>query len=73
MPARSPTPRSRYTMHSRPLLGPSVIELHITNVHRREEFRHHSHISFAATAIICGLGPQRYDVAVEQAARLVAF
>lgn len=51
--------------------GP-IIELHITNVHRREEFRHHSYISFAATAVICGLGPQGYDVAVEQAARLVA-
>jgi len=52
--------------------GP-IIELHITNVHRREEFRHHSYISFAATAVICGLGPHGYDVAVEHAARLVAL
>lgn len=51
--------------------GP-VIELHITNVHRREPFRHHSYISFAATAVICGLGAEGYAVAVEQAARLVA-
>lgn len=49
--------------------GP-VIELHITNVHRRESFRHHSYISFAATAVICGLGAEGYAVAVEQAARL---
>ncbi len=51
--------------------GP-VIELHITNVHRRETFRHHSYISFAATAVICGLGAEGYVVAVEQAARLAA-
>lgn len=51
--------------------GP-VIELHITNVHRRETFRHHSYISFAATAVICGLGAEGYHVAVEQAARLAA-
>ncbi|AOF92789.1 type II 3-dehydroquinate dehydratase [Sinorhizobium sp. RAC02] len=49
--------------------GP-IIELHITNVHRREPFRHHSYISFAATAVICGLGAEGYAVAVEQAARL---
>ncbi len=51
--------------------GP-VIELHITNVHRRETFRHHSYISFAATAVIYGLGVEGYHVAVEQAARLAA-
>lgn len=51
--------------------GP-IIELHITNVHRREAFRHHSYISFAATAVICGLGAEGYAVAVEQAARLAA-
>jgi 3-dehydroquinate dehydratase-2 len=51
--------------------GP-VIELHVTNVHRREPFRHHSYISFAATAVICGLGPEGYDVAVNAAAMLVA-
>jgi 3-dehydroquinate dehydratase-2 len=51
--------------------GP-VIELHVTNVHRREAFRHHSYISFAATAVLCGLGPEGYDVAVDAAAMLVA-
>ena len=33
-----------------------VIEVHITNMHRREEFRHHSYVSRAATGVICGLG-----------------
>jgi 3-dehydroquinate dehydratase-2 len=51
--------------------GP-IIELHITNVHRRESFRHHSYISFAATGVICGLGPDGYELAIEAAARLVA-
>lgn len=51
--------------------GP-IIELHITNVHRRESFRHHSYISFAATGVICGLGPDGYELALEAAARLVA-
>jgi 3-dehydroquinate dehydratase-2 len=51
--------------------GP-VIELHITNVHQREAFRHHSYISFAATAVICGLGPEGYAIAVDAAAMLAA-
>ncbi|MCA1491767.1 type II 3-dehydroquinate dehydratase [Sinorhizobium alkalisoli] len=51
--------------------GP-VIELHVTNVHRREAFRHHSYISFAATAVICGLGPEGYGIAVNAAAMLAA-
>lgn len=51
--------------------GP-IIELHITNVHQREAFRHHSYISFAATAVICGLGPEGYDIAADAAAMLVA-
>ena len=50
--------------------GP-IIELHITNVHRRETFRHHSYISFAATAVMCGLGPEGYGIAVDAAAMLV--
>jgi len=51
--------------------GP-IIELHVTNVHRREAFRHHSYIALAATAVICGLGPGGYATAVDSAARLVA-
>lgn len=43
--------------------GP-IIELHISNIHRREAFYHNSFVSKIATAVIAGLGPQGYDVAV---------
>jgi 3-dehydroquinate dehydratase-2 len=41
-----------------------LIELHITNVHRREEFRHHSVLSDIATAVIAGLGIAGYPLAL---------
>jgi 3-dehydroquinate dehydratase II len=44
------------------LSGP-IIELHITNIHRREAYYHHSHVSKVATAVIAGLGPGGYQVA----------
>lgn len=49
------------------LLGINVpfIEVHITNVHAREPFRHHSYLSDKATAVICGLGIQGYLAAVD--------
>jgi 3-dehydroquinate dehydratase-2 len=50
--------------------GP-VIELHISNVHRREAFRHHSYVSLAATAIMCGFGVKGYPLAVEAMAGLI--
>jgi 3-dehydroquinate dehydratase-2 len=50
--------------------GP-VIELHITNIHRREAVYHHSLVSKVATAVIAGLGPQGYRTAVEAACRMV--
>ena len=50
--------------------GP-IIELHITNIHRREPIYHRSYISLAATAIIAGLGAQGYAVAVRSALDLV--
>ena len=37
-----------------------TIEVHMSNIHRREEFRHHSYISFAARGMICGLGSYGY-------------
>jgi 3-dehydroquinate dehydratase-2 len=49
-----------------------VIEVHITNIHRREEFRHHSFISKAANAVIMGAGPQGYDLALRHMAKLAA-
>ena len=43
--------------------GP-IIELHISNIHRREEIYHRSLVSRIATAVIAGLGPAGYPVAV---------
>ena len=37
-----------------------TIEVHMSNIHRREEFRHHSYISFAARGMICGMGSYGY-------------
>ncbi|MBF6524022.1 type II 3-dehydroquinate dehydratase [Nocardia farcinica] len=42
-----------------------IVEVHISNVHAREEFRHHSYISPIATAVIAGLGIQGYAAAIE--------
>lgn len=44
--------------------GP-IIELHISNVHKREEIYHHSLVSKVATAVIAGLGTDGYRIAVE--------
>jgi len=44
--------------------GP-IIEVHLSNIHRREPFRHHSYVSHVATGVICGLGPQGYDMALD--------
>lgn len=50
--------------------GP-IVELHISNIHRREAHYHHSYVSLAATAVICGLGAEGYPVAVRAAAGLI--
>ena len=50
--------------------GP-IIELHITNIHAREEAYHHSKISAVATAVICGLGAYGYLVAIQCALRML--
>lgn len=44
-------------------MGLPVIEVHITNIHRREEFRQHSLVSKAATGVIAGLGVAGYALA----------
>lgn len=41
-----------------------VIEVHLSNIFKREEFRHHSFVSQAATGMICGFGPQSYRLAL---------
>jgi len=43
--------------------GP-IIELHISNIHRREEHYHNSYVSKVATAVIAGFGPNGYRIAV---------
>ena len=53
------------------VLDVPVIEVHITNIHRREEFRQHSFISKAATGVIAGLGVQGYALAVQAIAALL--
>ena len=42
-----------------------VIEVHISNVHQREEFRHHSMISSVCRGVICGFGLDSYRLAIE--------
>ena len=48
-----------------------VIEVHISNIHRREAFRHHSYISAAASAVIVGCGTQGYLFAIQRMATLL--
>lgn len=42
-----------------------VIEVHLSNIHQREEFRHHSYISAACKGVICGFGLDSYRLAIE--------
>jgi 3-dehydroquinate dehydratase-2 len=46
------------------LLTAPMIEVHISNVHKREEFRHHSYLSSVATGVIVGLGVDGYPLAL---------
>lgn len=49
-----------------------IIEVHISNVHRREAFRHHSWVSSRACGSIIGFGTQGYEFALRRVARLLA-
>jgi 3-dehydroquinate dehydratase-2 len=49
-----------------------IIEVHLSNIHRREEFRRHSYVSLAAKGVICGLGSHGYPLAVEALAQITA-
>ncbi len=56
------------------LLGVNIpfIEVHLSNVHARETFRHHSYLSDVAKGVICGLGAQGYEFALQSATRQIA-
>ena len=51
--------------------GP-VIEVHISNIHKREAFRHHSYVSSRADGVIAGCGTEGYLLALRRAASLIA-
>nr|WP_205861496.1 type II 3-dehydroquinate dehydratase [Planosporangium flavigriseum] len=53
------------------LRGP-LVEVHISNIHAREEFRHHSVVSAVATGVICGLGIDGYRLALDHVAARTA-
>jgi 3-dehydroquinate dehydratase II len=48
-----------------------VIEVHISNIHKREEFRHNSYVSKVARAVICGFGVDGYALAIDGLARMI--
>ena len=48
-----------------------IIEVHISNVHKREAFRHHSYVSLRADAVMAGLGTHGYQLALRHLARLI--
>jgi 3-dehydroquinate dehydratase II len=50
---------------------PPVIEVHISQVHKREAFRHHSYVSHRADAVMAGFGTQGYQLALCRIARLL--
>ncbi len=56
------------------LLGTDIpfIEVHLSNVHAREEFRQHSYFSDIAQGIICGLGAQGYELALQAVIKRLA-
>lgn len=53
-------------------VGIPYIEVHISNIHAREPFRHHSHFSADAQGVICGLGVQGYLLALDAALQTIS-
>ena len=53
-------------------LGKPILEVHMSNIYKREPFRHRSYISKVATGIVAGLGPLGYELAITAMSRLLA-
>ena len=55
------------------LLGVAIpfVEVHLSNIHKREKFRHHSYLSDIACAVICGMGSQGYSFALQSAPKFI--
>jgi len=53
------------------MLDIPVIELHLSNIHRREDWRHQSYVSLVATAIMAGFGAKGYGLAVDAAVEMI--
>lgn len=66
----SPSPRSPSSICSR-CFGP-IIELHISNIHKREAYYHNSFVSKVATAVMAGFGPEGYGIAVQAIEGMIA-
>jgi len=50
----------------------AFVEVHLSNIHKREPFRHHSYFSDAAEGVICGCGAQGYEFALQFALNYLA-
>lgn len=48
-----------------------IVEVHLSNIHRRDSYRHHSYVSLAAKGVIVGLGGFGYELALDAIARLI--
>ena len=54
------------------MLDKPIVEVHISNTHAREEFRHHSYISGVATGVIAGFGIHSYSLAIDAVAQILS-
>ena len=52
--------------------GLPVVEVHLSNIYKRETFRHHSHVSAAADGTICGFGGHGYELAIEAISNIIS-